>query len=132
MTTTIPTQREYEARERQMLNDHLHMVEALPVYERKEAFAQFLAMCRTDDAASVAERVSWLLAGNYGYGAYQASRQMIDLIDNPKPALFRLIASLNGKREISMPRRLGNHSPLRSAQDSMMPLAWRWNCAKRK
>ena len=56
MTTTIPTQREYEQRERQMLNDHLHMIEASPVYERKWAMAQFLDTCRTD-AALVAERV---------------------------------------------------------------------------
>lgn len=42
MTTAIPTQHEYEARERQMLNDHLHMIEALPVYERRGAFYDFL------------------------------------------------------------------------------------------
>ena len=92
-TTAIPTQREYEQREAQMFADHLHMIEALPVYERKEAMAQFLDTCRTD-AALVAERIAWLLGGNYGFGAYVASRQMVDSMRNPKPALFYLIASL--------------------------------------
>ena len=91
--TTIPTQREYEQREAQMFADHLHMVEALPVYERREASVEFLDTCQ-HDAPLVAERVSWLLAGCYGYGAYAASRQMIDSMKNPKPALFYLIASL--------------------------------------
>ena len=93
MTTAIPTQHEYENQERQMLADHLHMVEALPVYERKVAMVWFLDMCRTD-APLVAERIAWMLGGNYGYGAYQASRQMVDSMRNPKPALFYLIASL--------------------------------------
>ena len=55
--------------------------------------AQFLDTCRTD-AALVAERIAWLLAGNYGYGAHQASRQMIDSMKVPHAALFYLIASL--------------------------------------
>lgn len=93
MTTAIPTQREYEQRERQMLADQLHDIESLPVYERREAFDQFLAMCR-EGAALVAERVGWLLGGSYGYGAYAASRQMVDTMRNPKPTLFYLIASL--------------------------------------
>ena len=76
-----------------MFADHLHMVEALPMYERYEASVEFLATCRTD-APLVAERIAWILGGCYGYGAYAASRQMVDSMRNPKPTLFYFIASL--------------------------------------
>ncbi len=72
----MPTNHEYETRERTEFHQQIKKVEKLPLNERKEnarAFAEALK----HDPAIVAERVGWLLNGSYGYGSYKAAEQML-------------------------------------------------------
>jgi len=66
----------YEMREAQEFQSTLREVDRAPLAERKEACAEFLeAMRHSPDL--VAERIGWLLDGNYGYGSMQAAKRVI-------------------------------------------------------
>ena len=71
----IPTQAEYERRERQMFHTQLREVETAPLADRREARKDFQQALETPDL--VAERINWLLAGDYGKGAYDAAREVL-------------------------------------------------------
>lgn len=65
----IPSQHEYESREIDEFLRQMREVDRAPLADRKESARHFAeAMAR--DPELVAERVSWLLHGNYGYGSY--------------------------------------------------------------
>jgi len=51
-------------------------VEKAPLAERKEAAAEFFAAMR-DNPDIVAERVGWLLDGNYGYSSMLMAKQIL-------------------------------------------------------
>lgn len=76
----IPSQAEYERREAQMFQNDLRRVEAewrtLPRAEKADEEAKWLG-AMAHDPKLVAERVGWLLAGNYGYGSYKAAHEVI-------------------------------------------------------
>ena len=73
--SNIPTQAEYERRERQMFHTQLREVETAPLADRREARKDFQQALETPDL--VAERINWLLAGDYGKGAYDAAREVL-------------------------------------------------------
>lgn len=67
---------EYERREAQEFQRQLREPDRDSLQERRESCAEFLdAMKNRPDV--VAERVDWLLAGNYGYGAMKAAREVV-------------------------------------------------------
>lgn len=72
----IPSQSEYEHRELREANQRLSEVERAPLADRKEAAAEFLAAMR-DHPDLVAERVGWLLDGNYGYGQMLMAKRVL-------------------------------------------------------
>ena len=72
----IPSQSEYEQREFNEANQKLREVETAPLAERKANATDFLAAMR-DHPEIVAERVGWLLAGNYGFGSMQMAKRVL-------------------------------------------------------
>lgn len=68
--------REYEAREAQEFHKQLREVEKAPLADRKEAAAEYLDAMK-NDPSRVAERISWLIDGNYGYGAMKAAERVL-------------------------------------------------------
>jgi hypothetical protein len=72
----MPSQREYEEREIRGARAQERAVENAPLADRKEAqLAFFNAMRDTPDL--VAERIGWLLDGNYGYGAMIIAKDVL-------------------------------------------------------
>lgn len=72
----LPSQAEYEHRELQGAHKRLEEIQRAPLAERKEAQASFLEALR-DSPELVAERIGWLLDGNYGYGAMQLAKRVL-------------------------------------------------------
>jgi mRNA-degrading endonuclease RelE of RelBE toxin-antitoxin system len=69
-------QAEYERRESQEAAQRLHEIERAPLADRKEAATDFLAAMR-DHPEVIAERVGWLLNGNYGHGQMQKAKRVL-------------------------------------------------------
>jgi hypothetical protein len=87
----IPTQAEYEAREANEAHRRTMEIERAPLKDRKEARAEWLEAMR--DPSLVAERISWLIDGNYGYGQMQQAKRVIaNKRLNREAALCQLIA----------------------------------------
>jgi hypothetical protein len=90
---TTQTDTEYQRREALMLAAVLRECAAAPLADRREAEANWRAAMRTPDL--VAERVRWLLAGHYGYGAY---RRAWNIAESPRMnravALGQMIAAI--------------------------------------
>jgi hypothetical protein len=97
-----PNQAEYESNERRRAMLDEQRIERAPLRDRKEAQAAYLeAMSR--DPAVVAERISWLIDGNYGYGQMQMARQVVGSPRmNREAALTQLVAVF----EWQCPRRM--------------------------
>ena len=72
----IPSQVEYERRELDEARAKLDEVEKAPIADRKEAAAHFFEVMR-DHPEIVAERIGWLLDGNYGYGQMLKAKQIL-------------------------------------------------------
>ena len=91
--STVPSQAEYESRELREAQSKLGEVSRAPLADRKEAQAEFLAAMR-DHPEIVAERVGWLLAGNYGYGSkLLADRVFSSPRMNRSAALTQMVAA---------------------------------------
>ena len=72
----IPSQAEYESNERHRALVDEQRIDRAPLSERKaarDAFHEAMA----EDPATVAERISWLLDGNYGYGQMQMAKEAV-------------------------------------------------------
>ena len=84
----------YEMREAQEYQRQLRDVEKAPLADRKEAAEAFLEAMK--DPALVAERISWLFDGNYGYGAMQAAKRVLGMSAraNKAATLTQMIAAL--------------------------------------
>ena len=80
-----PSQAEYERRELEDANRKLAELRRAPLSERKEAQADFLKAMR-DDPELVAERIGWLLGGNYGYGPKLLAKRVLDNTRMNRPA----------------------------------------------
>lgn len=65
---------DYHMRELQDLRARLHHITLAPLADRREAQTDAAALMR--DCATVAERIEWLLSGNYGYGAQVEARRI--------------------------------------------------------
>lgn len=88
-----PSQADYERRERSEAQQKLREVEKAPLAERKEAAAEFLVAMR-DHPGLVAERIGWLLDGNYGYGSMLMAKQVLGSPRmNRSAALTHMIAA---------------------------------------
>ena len=72
----VPSQAEYERRERLEAQQRLAEIRRQPLSDRKEAQGTFLEAMR-DDPGLVAERLRWLLEGSYGYGAMLMAKQVL-------------------------------------------------------
>ena len=72
----VPSQLEYERRERQEAQQQLAEIRRQPLSERKEAQESFLEAMR-DDPEIVAERIGWLLNGSYGLGSKMLAQQVL-------------------------------------------------------
>jgi hypothetical protein len=74
-----PTQAQYEANELAIATRDENRINAEPLADRKEAQATFLEAMATEPKI-VAERIEWLLEGNYGHGqmlmAQRATKRM--------------------------------------------------------
>jgi hypothetical protein len=91
----IPSQHEYEAREARMYHAQVAEIEKAPLSERKEAASDFLAAMK-HYPDTVAERVGWLIDGNYGKGSYDAARRVLAMgaRANKAATLTQMIAQL--------------------------------------
>jgi hypothetical protein len=84
----------YEARERTRYHQQRSEVECDPLSDRQAARTDWLEAMR-DTPQIVAERVSWLLAGDYGYGAMHVAREVAtNTRMNRVAGLGQMIASL--------------------------------------
>ena len=72
----IPSQAEYGRNERRSADIFEQRINKSPLRDRQEARAAFLEAMATDPA-TVAERISWLIDGHYGYGEMLAARQVV-------------------------------------------------------
>jgi len=66
----------YERRSMGEAHRRQQEIESAPLSERKEAQAELLQAMKGDPAL-VAERIGWLIDGNYGYGEMQLAKQTI-------------------------------------------------------
>lgn len=90
-----PSDYEYEMREAQEYQKHLRDVENASLIDRKEACTNFFDdMCRYPDM--IGERVSWLVSGEYGWGAMKAAKRIIKSPRmNRVAALTQIVAALD-------------------------------------
>lgn len=70
----VPSQHEYEMREARMYHAQVAEIEKAPLHERKAAAVDFHDAMRTEPSL-VAERIGWLIDGNYGKGSYDGANQ---------------------------------------------------------
>jgi hypothetical protein len=83
----------YDTREIQRAIADEREVERAPLADRKEGQANYLATMR-ERPEVIAERVAWLLDGNYGYGWMMRARQATSRMN--RPAIYcQMIAILD-------------------------------------
>ena len=83
----------YDDRELALVRADIARVEAAPLRERQDNAAEMLEHMRHSPAL-VAERVGWLLGGNYGWGAMLLARRALASRGNTQAQLCNLIAPL--------------------------------------
>ena len=94
MKTTIPTQAEYEARERAVHHETIRRIEAAPLADRIAAQADFRNAL--DFPARISERVEWIMGGCYGRGAQMAAQAIVShRYMNRVAALGQMVAALD-------------------------------------
>jgi hypothetical protein len=104
----IPSQAEYERRERQEAQQRLTEIEKAPLADRKEAAREFY-FAMSDHPEVVAERVGWLLDGNYGHGAMQLAKQVLGSPRmNRSAALTQMVAAFEWQSPSAMTRAAWN------------------------
>jgi hypothetical protein len=87
---------EYEMREAAEFHREMSEADKGSLAERKEACREFAQAMR--DPALVAERVGWLIDGNYGYGAMQAAKRAIAATrSNRQAILTHMIGAIEWK-----------------------------------
>jgi hypothetical protein len=89
----IPSQAEYELSETRVLHARLRAAEEAPLAERQEARNEWSYSLR-EQPLVVAERVRWLLNGDYGYGAMKSARSCLIRRGNTVAQLSQGIANL--------------------------------------
>jgi hypothetical protein len=87
------TDQDYERNELRLAGKHMDEVNSASLSDRKDAAESFYAAMK-DDPALVAERISWMLDGNYGKGAQLKAEQVLASPRmNQAAALNMLVAS---------------------------------------
>jgi hypothetical protein len=94
-----PSQYEYEQREMRAAQAQRAAVQHAPLRDRKEAQQDFFGAMR-DDPSLVAERIEWLLAGNYGFGAMMIAQ---DILRRPRMNRQAALTQLIGVFEWQCP-----------------------------
>lgn len=74
--TSAPSQSEYERREMQEAQTKLAEVRKASLADRKASAQDFFEAMR-DNPEIVAERIGWLLDGNYGYGSMLLAKRVL-------------------------------------------------------
>ena len=95
------TTQEYEQNERRIFLRDIARIETASLGDRRAARGEFLADMRKHPEI-VAERIGWLLAGNYGAGAQMAAQEVLASRMNKQAWLVQTIACLDWQ----CPRRL--------------------------
>jgi hypothetical protein len=72
----IPSQAEYEQNELRAASRHEREIDQAPLNDRKEAQRRFFEVMWTQPGL-VAERISWLLDGNYGFGPMLLAKRLV-------------------------------------------------------
>jgi hypothetical protein len=80
---------DYELRELNRANREAHEIERAPLTDRKEGAQTYFEVMR-DDPARVAERIAWLINGEYGQGQMLKAKQIVS-----SPRMNR-VAALSG------------------------------------
>lgn len=92
-TTPIPTQAQYAARERRMLNDKIQQCHAQSLADRRAAKADWAeAMLNVE---LIEQRVHWIFKGCYGWGATDRALAIREGRGNRIAALGQLLACLD-------------------------------------
>lgn len=94
---------DYEHREIMSFLRDMELVEKAPLAERKEGAAEF-ARAMASEPRLVAERASWLLDGNYGYGSMLKAKQFMASRGNKEAWLVGHVGAIEW------------HSPMRMTQ----------------
>jgi hypothetical protein len=97
-----PSQAEYESRMFREAAAREREVDRAPLSDRREAQREFLSAMATDPAV-VAERIGWLVDGNYGYGEMQLARRVVA---NPRMNRESALTQLVAVYEWQCPRRM--------------------------
>jgi hypothetical protein len=88
----IDSQSEYESRMYREAASREREIDTASLSDRKEAQKEFLSAMATEPAI-VAERIGWLIDGNYGYGEMKMAKQVIASPRmNRETALTQLVA----------------------------------------
>jgi hypothetical protein len=102
MSSGIPTQAEYERNELAMASRREREIDQQPLRDLKEAQQEFFEAMR-DRPGVVAERISWLLDGNYGWGAMTQAKQVLA---NPRLNRRAILTQSIAVHEWMCPRRM--------------------------
>jgi hypothetical protein len=92
MSTTIPSQAEYEARELNRARKHYNDIQFAPLQARKDGRRAWREALQ--DKELIAERVSWLMNGSYGFGEMMMAKQATASRGNNVARMAHLIAGL--------------------------------------
>ena len=104
----VPDQAEYDRRELADAQRKLNDLRRAPLSDRKEAQAEFLTAMRGDPDL-VAERIGWLLEGNYGYGSMLLAKRVLESPRmNRSAALTQMIAAFEWMAPEDMARAAWN------------------------
>jgi hypothetical protein len=95
----IPSQYEYEQREMRAARAQQAAVQRAPLRDRKEAQLAFFEAMR-DDPSLVAERIGWLLDGNYGFGPMAIAQ---DVLQRPRMNRQAILTQMIGVFEWQCP-----------------------------
>jgi hypothetical protein len=87
----------HDMRELGEATKEMQEIEKAPLSERKEAQADVLRVMK-EDPALFAERLGWLIDGNYGYGQMLKAKQIVSSPRMNRPAaLSQLVAAFEWK-----------------------------------
>lgn len=98
--SSSPSQAEYESNERRMVRSKEIEVDRAPLSQRKEAQAELLVAMK-DHPEIVAERIDWLLDGNYGYGLMVIAKE---ILGSPRMNREAALTQMIGVHEWGSPR----------------------------
>jgi hypothetical protein len=96
----IPSQAEYERNELNRADADEQRINRTPLRDRQEARASFQEAMATDPAV-VAERISWLIDGHYGYGQMVLAKRVVA---NPRLNREAILNQMAGVFEWQCPR----------------------------